>query len=43
MFPDLTAEEVYALNAEVMRETVYDEDYFAQSLARKVTEPFVMH
>jgi hypothetical protein len=41
-FPDRTLAEVYARNAEVMRETVYDEEYFARSLARKVTEPFVM-
>ena len=38
-----TLAEVYARNAEVMRETVYDKAYFADSLARKVTEPFVMH
>jgi hypothetical protein len=42
IFPDQTLAQVYARNAEVMRETVYDEEYFAKSLARKVTEPFVM-
>ena len=43
IFPDQTLEQVYARNAQVMRETVYDEEYFARSLARKVTEPFVWH
>ena len=33
---------IYARNDEVMRETHYDEAYFAASLARKNPEPFVM-
>lgn len=42
-FPEQTLEQIYACNDAAVRETVYDEAYFADSLARKVTVPFVMH
>lgn len=41
-YPPLSVAEVYARNAVVMRETVYDEAYLADSLRRKVRVPFVM-
>ena len=42
-FPGLTPAQMFVLNADMMRRTAYDEEYFAKSLARKVTVPFVMH
>ena len=42
-FPEQTLEEVYACNAEHRRHVNYDEAYFAERLARAVTEPFVWH
>lgn len=41
-FHDFTVQEIWAANEELWKHTVYDEAYFAQSLARKNTEPFVM-
>ena len=41
-YHDLPLSSVYARNAVVMRETVYDDAYFARRLARMITEPFVM-
>ena len=40
--PNLPLETVFALNQQTVEETVYDEAYFAESLARKNHEPFVM-
>ncbi len=38
----ITPEEAYALNAEMWKTQVLDETYWAESLARKNPEPFVM-
>ena len=40
-FPEQTLEEVYACNAEHRKYVNYDEAYFAERLAQRVTEPFV--
>jgi hypothetical protein len=40
--PVLPLETIFALNDELVSETVYDEAYFAQSLARKNPERFVL-
>jgi hypothetical protein len=42
-YHDLPVAWVHARNEQVMSETHYDEKYFAESLARKFSEPFVMH
>jgi len=42
IFPTISAEAVYALNEQYMREMVYDEAYFVRSLAGKNPEPFVL-
>jgi hypothetical protein len=41
-FPDLPLETLIALNQETVEDTVYDEAYFAESLASKNPEPFVL-
>ncbi len=41
-FPNLSLEDVYKLNEQLWADTVYDEAYFARSLASKNPEPFVM-
>ena len=41
-FPDLPLETVFALNQETVEDTVYDEAYFAESLAHKNPEPCVL-
>lgn len=40
--PNLPLETVFALNQQAVEDTVYDDAYFAESLARKNPEPFVM-
>lgn len=42
VLPDLPLATVFALNQETVEETIYDDAYFAESLARKNPEPFVM-
>jgi hypothetical protein len=41
-FPKVALETVYALNDEVVARTVYDEQYFAESLSHKNPEEFVL-
>jgi hypothetical protein len=41
-YHDFTIEEIWDSNEELWKHTVYDEAYFAQSLAGKNPEPFVM-
>jgi hypothetical protein len=42
LFPDLPLDHVYELNEQFWERMVYDDAYFAQSLAGKCKEPFVM-
>jgi hypothetical protein len=41
-FHDCTVQEIWAANEELWKHTVYDEMYYAESLAGKNPEPFVM-
>ena len=41
-FPDLPLSTVYAIIEEGFNDAVYDDAYFARSLASKNPEPFVM-
>jgi hypothetical protein len=41
-FPNLPLETLFALNQETVEDTIYDEAYFAESLAGKNPEPFVL-
>lgn len=42
VLPELDMATIFALNDELVSRTVYDEEYFAQSLARKNPERFVL-
>ena len=41
-YHDLPLAWVFARNEKVMSETRYDDAYYAMSLARKISEPFVL-